>query len=444
MKTGATNRKISVVRDVVHSDISFESVYFRILNTKEMQRLNRIKQMSCEYMVFPTATHTRFVHSIGVYAVMKKILDRLAKHPGKEPVFTTEQRHLALCSALLHDLGHGPYSHSFEDLFELETHEMWTMRILTSESTEIHQLLKEEFSPGFIDKLVRILNKETEFQGEDSACRLIVTLLSSQLDADRMDYLLRDSYFTSVTNGNYDIERLIRAVEVDQQGAAQRICVNQKYLSTVEEFILARYYMHKEVYQHTLKKQMDGILKKIVLRVRDLHRMGYPPQMDPRFEKLVSEVRLSTEEYCSIDDAFFTYHLELWCDEEDYLLAKLSQAFVHRRKFERYKFAERSSKSSEQLKEVIRAALVEHGFHADVDFVGCPFYIENHIGIDIYNNHSENIWVKDKEGNICDISEVSLVINALNAGARYEQECCYLNFDIFEHLYSFDLRSYVQ
>lgn len=428
-----------IVRDVVHYDIPFNEKFFRIINAAEFQRLNRIKQLSCEYVVFPTATHTRFAHSIGTYYVMRKLLERLEKELQKIGLeVTQEERDLALCSALLHDIGHGSLSHTFERVFGQGSHEEWTVRILESEETEIHKVLVEEFSQDFLNQLVGIISKKGAMQ-QNLIFSLISQLVSSQIDADRMDYLLRDSYFTSVTNGNYDLERLIRAIEIDERDGTYTICVNEKFISSIEEYIMGRFYMHREVYQHALKRQMEGILSRIVQRAGILYHSGEEIYCDRALSKLLSGEELSLKEYIKMDDSTLMYHISKWQEADDEILSELSTSFLYRKKF--YKNKLRASIEEEGfVKDSINRALEEHGHPRIEDFSKEYFYLEDRINIKIYDREKDNIWVKQKNGSLEDISIASFLFNRMNTDVQYTRYLEFIHFGLFEKKYGFDLR----
>lgn len=433
-----------VLRDVIHSDISFNEKFFRIINTKEFQRLNRIKQLSCEYVVFPTATHTRFAHSIGTYFVMKKLIERFRKELSKIGIIVNEEEeNLALCSALLHDIGHGSLSHTFEHVFQRSSHEEWTLKILQSEKTEIHRVIIEEFSEEFLKKLVQIISKKEISQENNIIFTLISQLISSQIDADRMDYLLRDSYFTSVTNGNYDLDRIIRAIEVECVEGTYLICVNEKFISSIEEYILGRFYMHKEVYQHSLKRQMEGILYKIFQRARELYGRGEDIYCDPSIAKLLSGTELELEEYIDLDDSSLMYHISRWEHTADMILRELCNSFLNRKKFYKNKL-KISIKDPNFIQNSINKILCKYGKEEIKDFSKEYFYMEDRIKIGIYDKKQDNIWVKQKDGRLKDISEISFVLKGINVDTKYERHLEFLHFSLFEQKYGFDLKKELQ
>ena len=418
--------KVYTLRDTIHMDIKFDEKFFSLISTTEFQRLARIKQLSSEYMLFPTATHTRFSHSVGTYYVMKKLVDRLESILKSHDIAVTEhQRNLALCSALLHDIGHGPFSHTFEAIMNTESHEEWTVRILADPNTEINKAIIKNFGDEFLMKLLGIFNKDVSKE-EDTIVALIHQLISSQMDADRMDYLLRDSYFTGVSTGVFDLDRLIQSIEIEEIEDRLQICVNEKYLSSIEEYIMARFYMYKEVYQHPLKRQLENIVLKIFRRARELHAEGYLLQTNPLIEKVLLQ-KLDIPEYLALDDNILMYHMTVWRDSTDYILSALCRAFVDRKKFERYR-----NQNGESLTELLDAELAKKNL-APVRWEEEYSYIKDDVTIPIYDVAHDNIWVKLKSGQLVDVSEASYILQNIDFKNKFERTNEYYHKAMIEH-----------
>lgn len=413
-----------ILRDPVHLDIVFPRKYFDLVNTIEFQRLSRIKQLSCEYLVFPTASHTRFSHSIGTYYVMGKLIDSIESIlSGYGIAVTQEEKDLAFCSALLHDIGHGPFSHTFEKIFKLGNHEMWTIKIIKDENTQINQVLRRNFSNEFISKLVDVLSndKKDNFENQEQSIMTIISqLISSQIDADRMDYLLRDSYFTSVSNGHYDMKRLIKSLDIVNLDGKLRICVNEKYISSIEEYIMARFYMHKEAYQHPIKIQMENILIKIFMRAKELYFLKVGLFVDETMEKLFLNNKLDTCDYIRLDDYFMYFHISKWKYSDDIILKTMCAAFLDRKKYKRY----RNFNEGKSLSEVLNDNLKRIG-SSEIDWSEEYSYIKASVSIGIYDKAKDNIWVKLKDGTIKDISEVSFIFKNIDMNKMYHRtiEC---------------------
>ncbi len=446
-----------IIRDVVHLDIVIEKKYFCIIDTMEFQRLSRIKQLSCEYMVFPTATHTRLSHSLGTFYVMQSLIEHVSVLLSQLGYNVDEEdKELALCAALVHDIGHGPFSHTFEKIFDYKSHEMWTVDILSSAETQIHKAIVEEFGEKFLHRLVDIISKNYKSEPGNEIFSIISMLVSSQVDADRMDYLLRDSYFTSVTNGNYDFKRLIRSLGVQKSETGMKLFIDQKFLATLEEYILARYYMHKEVYQHPIKRQMEGILKKIFQRVFELKKENIEFFCDSTLCSLIGDKRIGVKEYLKLDDTIFLYHISIWQDHEDPVLSFLCCGFLQRNKFKTFNIQNNISKCSKMskslsdsskdilgcdtVKEIINSKLRMHYIKEIEDFSKEYFYFEDDMDLKIYVNADENIWIKRQDNTLCDLTDVSVIINRASISDR--SECIkriYVNTQLFKIIYGIEL-----
>src|SRR5256885_7654843 len=200
----------------------------RLIDTPEFQRLRRIKQLGLAMFTYQGAEHSRFTHSLGVMHVMTRALTLLGAH---YPI-SAEARVAGRAGALLHDLGHGPLSHVVEKVFHFH-HEDWTRRIVLDPSTEVNQILRS-FNHTLPETLASL------YQHSYSPA-FVSQLVSSQLDCDRMDYLLRDSLMTGAKYGMYDLEWVLHALRLDE--ASDRIYVESKGLFAVEEYLQARYYM---------------------------------------------------------------------------------------------------------------------------------------------------------------------------------------------------------
>ena len=212
--------ELKVMRDPVHGYIHVEyQVIWDCINAKEFQRLRRIHQLGGTYEVYHTAEHSRFAHSLGVYEVTRRMVEEVS---GLKEL-SEEDKVTVMCAALLHDLGHGPFSHAFESITPV-AHEIYTQRVIL-EDTEIHQILLQ-VSDDFPEKVASIINYTHPNE-------LLNQIISGQLDADRMDYLLRDAYFTGTSYGKFDLERILRTMRVREN----RIVMKESGIHSVEDYI---------------------------------------------------------------------------------------------------------------------------------------------------------------------------------------------------------------
>ncbi|MEG0267542.1 MAG: HD domain-containing protein, partial [Carnobacterium sp.] len=241
-----------VFRDPVHDYIHIQhQLILDLIDTREFQRLRRIKQLGTASFTFHGAEHSRFTHSLGVYEIARRICDKFARNfPEKTPGdggWDDSERLVVLCAALLHDIGHGPYSHTFERIFKTD-HEAITVEIILSSETEVNKLLKA-VANDFPAKVASVIQKTYPNPQ-------VVQLISSQIDADRMDYLLRDAYFTGVNYGTFDLTRILRVIRPYSQGIAFQIAG----MHAVEDYIVSRYQMYMQVYFHPVSRSMEVIL----------------------------------------------------------------------------------------------------------------------------------------------------------------------------------------
>src|SRR4051812_20030513 len=230
-----------IIRDPVHDVIAFHSerptdaLLFRLLNAAEFQRLRRIRQLGMAHLAYPGADHSRYSHSLGVMETARKMLQQLSRSHKIDPA----DELVALCAALLHDLGHGPFSHVFERVTGVH-HERLGQRVILDPQSEVHRILiqHDKLLPERIVGLLRGRPKRTIFSD----------VLSSQLDADRLDYLLRDTRMTGSGYGDYDLNWLLHALTCDP--VSGRLAVTLKGISAVEAYLQSRYHMYRNVYFH--------------------------------------------------------------------------------------------------------------------------------------------------------------------------------------------------
>ena len=217
-----------VFKDPIHKYVHVkDQLIWDLIKTKEFQRLRRIKQLGTLYLAFHTAEHSRFGHSLGVYEIVRRMIDE--SFVGRE-AWNNKDRSLALCAALLHDLGHGPFSHSFEKIFNTD-HEAFTQEIITG-NTEVNEVLSR-VSETFPQEVADVINKTHKN-------KLVISMISSQIDADRMDYLQRDAYFTGVSYGTFDMERILRLMRPSKD----EVLIKESGMHAVENFIMSRYQMY--------------------------------------------------------------------------------------------------------------------------------------------------------------------------------------------------------
>ncbi|TMN22037.1 HD domain-containing protein [Lentibacillus cibarius] len=310
-----------VFKDPVHRYVHVnDRVIWDLIATPEFQRLRRIKQLGTTYLTFHGAEHSRFNHSLGVYEIVRRIITNFEDSPR----WDASERLLCLCAALLHDLGHGPFSHSFEKVFKLD-HEHFTQQIILGD-TQVHRIL-ERVEPGFSQKVADVIDKTYEDQ-------LVVSLISSQIDADRMDYLQRDAYFTGVSYGHFDMERILRVM----RPLEDQVVIKSSGMHAVEDYIMSRYQMYWQVYFHPVTRSAEVILSKILHRAKYLYEQDYVFKLKPiHFISFFNE-SVGLRDYLKLDEAVVTYYFQLWQEEDDPILCDLCERFVNRRLFKYIEF----------------------------------------------------------------------------------------------------------
>ncbi|SEA71304.1 hypothetical protein SAMN05421743_107106 [Thalassobacillus cyri] len=310
-----------VFKDPVHRYVHIrDRVIWDLVGAPEFQRLRRVKQLGTSYLTFHGAEHSRFNHSLGVYEIVRRILHNFEDRPN----WDSNERLLCLCAALLHDLGHGPFSHSFEKVFKLN-HEDFTQEILLGDTTINTILSKVE--NGFPEKVADVINKTYHN-------KLVVSLISSQIDADRMDYLQRDAYFTGVSYGHFDMERILRVMRPMED----QVVIKESGMHAVEDYIMSRYQMYWQVYFHPVTRSAEVILSKILHRAKELHETGYEFALKPTHFLSFFTERPTLKEYLALDEAVAMYYFQIWMNEEDPILSDLCERFVNRRLFKYIEF----------------------------------------------------------------------------------------------------------
>jgi HD superfamily phosphohydrolase len=394
-------------RDPLHNIISLneavaeDKLIVDLIDSAEFQRLRRIKQLGLAMFTYQGAEHSRFTHSIGVMHLMTRALNLLAPH---HPI-SDEARLVGRAGALLHDLGHGPFSHVIEKVFHFH-HEDWSRRIVLEESTEVNQILRQ-FDSQLPEKLAALYlhNYQPAF---------ISQLVSSQLDCDRMDYLLRDSLMTGAKYGIYDLEWVLYALNIDS--ASDRVYVEAKGLYAVEEYLQARYYMFRQVYFHRTLRSAEAVLVSTLKRAKELMeqgKLGFRIQHSV-FEKMLAGEAVTTSEYLQLDDTDITFYLKQWMKDSDPILADLASRFTHRKLFKAIDLeldAQATEEFMKQARQIVAAAGYDPDYYViqdraeDIPYYG--FYAPKGA------SPASLIYVESPAGTIKEISEVSEVVRGL-------------------------------
>ena len=305
-----------VLRDAIHDYIHVDHlVIWHLINSQEMQRLRRVKQLGGTYQVFQSAEHSRFVHSLGVYQVVRRMLETECL----DNELNDYDKLCVMCAGLLHDIGHGPFSHSFEGVFK-EDHENITVRMILEDS-EVHNILITVHGdlPTDIAAIIQHTHKN----------QILIQMVSSQLDADRMDYLLRDSYMTGTTYGQFDMSRILRTMRI----CDGKIVYKESGVQAIENYILARYHMYWQVYYHPTARSYEHLLQSVFQRVKDLFSEGYSYKTDLKYLLPFLYDELTVDDFTRLDEAVVLYYFREFMNEDDFILKDLSARFLNRKLF---------------------------------------------------------------------------------------------------------------
>jgi HD superfamily phosphohydrolase len=320
-----------ILRDPVHGLIAFENdeerIIPRLLACSEVQRLRRIRQLGLTSLAFPGAEHTRFAHAVGATHVMQLFLARLRQIDGDLPFWqrvTSERARDALAAALLHDVGHGPLSHLFEEAMPgAVKHEGWTERILLDTSSDVHKTLVAA-DPHLPQRVADLVRGHHELP-------YLAKIVSGTFDVDRCDYLLRDAHSTGVRYGEYDLPWLLRSLrlsdgpETRESQAAPSLAIDgTKGLSAIESFILARLFMFQQVYFHKASRAAEWMIGAILRRAIELVQDGTPlPALPAALTAAATGEEPSLGQYLELDDQVLLGAIHAWEDAKDPLLADL-------------------------------------------------------------------------------------------------------------------------
>jgi HD superfamily phosphohydrolase len=318
-----------ILRDPVHGLVAFESevesIVERLMDTPEVQRLRRVRQLGVTSLAFPGAEHSRFAHAIGAAFVMKLLLARLRGIHGALPLaqqLGDDRAREALAAALLHDVGHGPLSHLFEDAIPgTPAHETWTQRIVLDPSTGVHRVLAAA-DPSLPARVADLVHGRHEIA-------YLAKAVSGEFDVDRCDYLLRDAHATGVRYGLYDLDWLLRSLrfapDIDPARAPSLAIDGAKGLPAIEAFITARLFMFQQVYLHKATRAAEWMIRAILARAVDVLRSG--GRLDAVPAAVTSAARgdaIALGDYLELDDGVLWGAMHAWERSSDRPLADLA------------------------------------------------------------------------------------------------------------------------
>ena len=383
-----------VLKDPVHSYIHIHyEVIWNCLDSKEFQRLRRIRQLGGDFQVYPTAEHSRFSHSLGVYEIVRRMVTEVKSLCVE---LTEYEKVCVMLAGLLHDVGHGPFSHAFEHVTN-HSHEEYTAKIILG-NTELNAILR-----AVSEKLPQDIVSIIQHTHENDILNQIV---SGQLDADRMDYLLRDSYFTATSYGQFDLERILRTMRVRKTPEGRKVIV-VKYtgIHSVEDYIMARYQMYWQVYYHPVARSYEAVFIQLFNRLKDIFKgdKDYFEDMKvliPFLEK--SEV--SVDEYFKLDENSLLYCCALIQDKEDKIAADLARRLQNRKLFE---YVDYNEENLAQIKNMLKENNLDERYY---------LRIEN-IEASVYSPYKgRKILIEKLNGDIVALEKASTIVESITKG----------------------------
>ncbi|MBI4703283.1 MAG: HD domain-containing protein [Deltaproteobacteria bacterium] len=404
------------VRDPVHGLVTFETdeeqIVPRLLATPEVQRLRRIRQLGLTCLAFPGAEHTRFAHALGAAHVMQLLVARLRRIDGELPFWqrlTSDRARDAIAAALLHDVGHGPLSHLFEEAVagfgdRIPDHEQWTERILLDPSTGVHRVLAQH-DPELPRRAAELVHGRHELP-------YLAHAVSGTFDVDRCDYLLRDAHATGARYGEFDLHWLLRSLRFGQHatGEPPGLAIDgTKGLSAIESFVLARLFMFQQIYFHKATRAAEWMIRTIFSRaIRLLRDGGRLPTLPAALRAFAVGDAPSVADYLNLDDHLVMHTIATWQDASDPVLADLCRRLRGRQLFKSVElFAEEAEPARrEAARETVAELAREAGLDAEI-------YTGLDVADDVPYGDDESLRVLFPRGPARRPAEVSFVLGRL-------------------------------
>jgi HD superfamily phosphohydrolase len=393
-----------MINDPVHGFITInDPLIFAIFNHPFFQRLRRIQQMALAQLVYPGAVHTRLHHSLGAYHLMSTAINELR---DKGVDITAEEAQAAKAAILMHDIGHGPYSHALENvLLKGVHHEALSLLIMNQ--------LNADPNPALNGKL----NMAIQIFTNQYPKTFLHQLISGQLDVDRLDYLSRDSFFTGVSEGVVGYERILKMLNVKDN----ILLVEEKGVNSVEKFLVSRMLMYWQVYRHKTVIAAENMLVKIIQRAKELAKAKDPTIATGGIldyflsNEFTSIEAIDLNAYCQLDDTDIMFAIKKWQSHSDPILSLLCNGLLNRKIYKCQLQSEPITDAAlSQALEATKARFnVEDAATAFLCFKG-------ETSNTLYKNDSENIHILLKKGEISTISKVqnALIVESLSTPVK--------------------------
>ena len=394
--------EVKVMRDPIHGYIHVHyKVIWDCINAREFQRLRRIHQLGGDFQVYHTAEHTRFSHSLGVYEIVRRMVEEIEELSRS---LSEYEKCAAMLAGLLHDLGHGPFSHAFEAVSDCH-HEQFTQRIILEDS-EIHRILSAAD--------VRLPQDVADIIGYRYKNDLLNQLVSGQLDADRMDYLLRDAYFTGTSYGTFDMERILRTIRIQDA----HLAVKESGIHSVEDYIMARYHMYWQVYLHPVARSYEIMIALLFERMKTLWKQkpSFFAGLE-MFTPFLSGERVAIEALFRLDEAAALYGFALLTQRSDPILRDLAARVLDRRLFA---YTQEEADTYAKICPIAKTNGYDPHYYVHRDHVTQKPYspYKGRQGTHV-------IWIVDEQGTLSELSEKSAIVSALVDAKVKEQQLVY-------------------
>jgi HD superfamily phosphohydrolase len=400
-----------IINDPVHGFINIDDeLIFEVIRHPFYQRLRRIHQMALAYLVYPGAVHTRLNHSLGAYHLMSTALDILRK---KGVEISDEEDQAAKLAILLHDVGHGPFSHALESQLEKGLHhEDVTLMIMNRINEELD---------GALSKAIEIFTGKTKR-------KFLHQLVSSQLDVDRMDYLIRDSFFTGVSEGVIGYDRILNMLCVHKD----ELMVEEKGIQSIEKFLVSRRFMYWQVYHHKTVLCAEKMLINALRRSVEMKIDAASPVLNSFLKPHKKPLEERLDEFCRLDDVDVLYSIKEWANHKDTVLSSLSKDLINRNLLKIQYFADPVKKQYLDGKRDLVMNYLQIS-PEDAKYMAFSGTVESRT----YNPVDDHINILFKDGSVKDISEVDnpLITPTLFTPVK-KFYICYINFNLHKQVSS--------
>lgn len=419
-KEAPVSRRTSMA-DPIHGLIQFDRndpshhLLLTVMNSRAFQRLRRIRQMGLAEFVFPGATHSRFVHSLGAAYLMMQAIDHFSCSPKSKALLDSNYgttaiplSRLLLLGILVHDIGHTPLSHTLEDVLDLKSqgllHDQYWNRKILMEDPELQKIWKR-FDPHMPEA---VLN----FMGDGAPKHFLAQLVSSQLDMDRLDYLQRDSHFLGVQYGRIEAARIISNMEITHLANGKDVvAVREEAVPAIEHYLFGRHQAYKMAL-HSLDKASESVLKKVLERFQWVRQQGINPgePAEELYLLMTDGKQLSTDQFLRMDDCYLWESINKWAMySQDKLLSELANRMLRHNLFKfvdvsKYGFAGESLQELTPVYEALKAHYDKRGLAFDFCFDETLVHSKP-----MYQppDAREPIWVRTGRGSVVDLREVS-------------------------------------